>query len=435
MLYSAMLLTGANLFMRIVSTGFQVFLSARIGPEGIGMMQLVLSVSTMSLVAAMAGIRTTTMYLTAQEAGRGTPERIALILSGCIIYSALCSCVISFSIYKLSDYLAQRWIGIIDCASAIRMSAIFLPIHCLYGVMAGYFTGTKQIFTLVLVELFEQAISILTTVLLLQFWSDGDCVKCIQAVIMGGGMGAVSALVILCGLRLMTGKIRLDQIPVGKRIVRTAIPLAVADDLRTGISTLENMIVPRRLSLYPGSMTPLAAYGTVCGMVFPILTFPMAILYGLTELLIPELAQCWAADNHTRIKYLVKRSLKIAFLYGLGCACVLWIAADRLCLLLYDSPQAGQYLRLFSPLAVMLYCDLVIDAMIKGLGQQKISVMYNILTNILDVIFLYLLLPHFGIYGYFFSFTITHGINFLLSLQRLMKITFPYHSIASAKAR
>ena len=80
-------------------------------------------------------------------------------------------------------------------------------------------------------------------------------------------------------------------------------------------------------------------------------------------------------------------------------------------------------LKLYALLVPMLYCDTTVDAMIKGLGQQTVSVRYNIFTNILDVVFLYLLLPKYGMEGYFFSFFITHAINFYLSLRRLLKIT------------
>jgi len=71
----------------------------------------------------------------------------------------------------------------------------------------------------------------------------------------------------------------------------------------------------------------------------------------------------------------------------------------------------------------MLYCDLITDAVIKGLGQQKMSVRYNIVTSTLDVAFLFLLLPEYGMTGYFLSFFVTHLINFGLSLRRLLKIT------------
>ena len=41
--YSALMLTGVNLLLRVVSTSFQVFISARIGAAGVGLLQLVLT--------------------------------------------------------------------------------------------------------------------------------------------------------------------------------------------------------------------------------------------------------------------------------------------------------------------------------------------------------------------------------------------------------
>ena len=84
----------------------------------------------------------------------------------------------------------------------------------------------------------------------------------------------------------------------------------------------------------------------------------------------------------------------------------------------------------YALLVPMLYCDIVTDAMTKGLGQQKTCVRYNILTSAMDVVFLYLLLPEYGMEGYFLSFLVTHFLNFLLSLRRLLKISgvhFPFH--------
>ena len=208
-----------------------------------------------------------------------------------------------------------------------------------------------------------------------------------------------------------------------RRLLHTAVPLAIADDVKSGISNTENLMVPRRLALYPGEQNALATFGTVCGMVFPVLMFPAAILFALAELLIPELARCNAANSHLRIRYLAQKSLRLAMLYGCLCAGILYLIAKPLCMALYGSAAAGQCLQLYSLLIPMLYCDAVTDAMIKGLGQQTACVRYNIFTSAMDVALLFLLLPSYGMRGYFFSFLITHLINFLLSLRRLLKIT------------
>ena len=168
--------------------------------------------------------------------------------------------------------------------------------------------------------------------------------------------------------------------------------------------------------------SPLAAFGTVTGMVFPVLMFPACILFGLAELLIPELARCAAGGKQMRIRYLVHRSLKVAMLYGLLFGGLFYLLAIPLCRRIYGNDEAGIWLRAYGLLAPMLYCDAITDAMTKGLGQQKLCVRYNILTSALDVFFLFLLLPKYGMKGYFFSFLITHLLNFLLSLGALFRI-------------
>ena len=55
----------------------------------------------------------------------------------------------------------------------------------------------------------------------------------------------------------------------------------------------------------------MAAYGTVHGMVFPILMFPAAILYSLSDLLLPELARCRAEGDARRIRALSERCLHL----------------------------------------------------------------------------------------------------------------------------
>ena len=101
----------------------------------------------------------------------------------------------------------------------------------------------------------------------------------------------------------------------------------------------------------------------------------------------------------------------------------MYLTAEPLCRTLYGNMEAAGHLKRCALLNPMLYCDTITDAMTKGLGQQRICVRYNIITNILDIGFLYILLPKYGMDGYFFSFFVTHLLNFFLSLRRLLKIT------------
>ena len=420
--YSALLLTGVNLMLRFVSTSFQVYLSGKIGAAGIGLLQLVLSVGALAITAGMGGIRTATMYLCAEAVGQNKREHMKWVLSGCVRYSFILSLSAGGLLFLFAPQIAVRWVGDGTVTAAIRLLACFLPVNCLCGVMIGHYTGINRIGTLAAVEVAEQIFTMSATISLLNLWAGQDPAKACQAVILCGGLGACFTLVVLLLLQRNDTAKNSKRISFRKKLCETAIPLAIADNVKAGISTTENLMVPKRLALYSGDIMPLAAFGMICGMVFPVLMFPAALLFGLVELLIPELARCNAAGSTDRIRHLTERSLLLAMLYGCFCGGILFLSAESLCIKFYQTAEAGKYLRCFSVLAPMLYCDAIVDAMTKGLGQQKICVRYNILTSAMDVVLLFVLLPRYGMQGYFFSFLITHMINFLLSIRLLLKL-------------
>ena len=379
------------------------------------------------------------MYLTAEEMGRKRPWGLRGVLSGCGTYSILCSLGVGTVLYLFAPKIAESWIGNGAVAPALRLFSCFLPINCLCALMTGFFTRQNRIGTLAVVEVAEQLFSMTVTLVCLHFWAGSDAGRACRCVILGSAMGSCLTLLMLTALTVRQHIPKGKRTPMGRRVLQSAGPLALADTAKSGISTLEHMLVPKRLALAVAN--PLAVFGIVTGMVFPVLMFPACILFGLSELLIPEMARCHCAGEDKRIRYLLHKSLRAALLYGLLCGGWLFLSADRLCLRLYGNSQAGTLLRWFAPLAPMLYCDTITDAMTKGLGQQKVCVRYNIITNSMDVFFLYFLLPKYGMEGYFFSFFITHLVNFILSLRRLLIITgetipfsVPALSVAAALA-
>ena len=419
--YRAMLLTGVNLALRMAGTVFQVYLSRKIGAAGIGLLQLTLSVGSLAMIAGIGGIRTAAMYLTAEELGRRRPSGLRWVLSGCMVYSLVCSLSIGGGLYLLAPRIAEYWIGDPAVTDCLRLFSCFLPVSCLCALMTGFFTGQNRIGTLAIVEIGEQLLSMTVTLLCLHFWAGSDSGRACKAVIFGSAMGSCFTLLTLLGLHLMRRPPAGERIPVGSRVLRAAAPLALADTAKSGISTLEHLMVPKRLALAVAS--PLAVFGVITGMVFPVLMFPACILFGLSELLIPEMARCHCSGARKRIRYLLHRSLQMALLYGLLFGGLLYLLAEPLCLRLYKNTEAAAVLRLFAPLAPMLYCDAVTDAMTKGLGQQQWAMRFNIFTSLLDVAMLFFLLPVWGVNGYFISFFVSHAVNFFLSIRHLMRIT------------
>lgn len=417
MFYGALLLTGANLALRLAGMSFQVYLSGRLGAAGVGLLQLVLSVRALAFTLGSAGARTCALYLSAEALGRWRSVRPAL--RGCAGYCLLFSLPAAAGLWAFAPQIAAGWIGDAAGEAALRAFALFLPVGCLNGVMTGLFTAAGRLRTLVAVEFGEQGCAMAVTFALLSRWADGDPGRACLSVALGSSAASALSLGVLGLLRREGSPLDREDRPPWRRVARMGLPVGLADDLRAGLSTVENLIIPRRLALYAGTVNAMADYGVLHGMVFPVLMFPAAILASLADLLVAEFSRCARRRGQVRVRYLARQGLRVSWLFGVCAGGILFAAARPLGELLYHSRAAGACLRLYAPLVPILYLDIVVDAMCKGLGQQSANARYNLLTNLLDVALLWLLLPRFGMGGYYFSFAASHLANFALSLRRL----------------
>ena len=424
LIQGTLLLTAASLALRGSGMCFQIYLSNRLGAAGVGLLQLIASVGLFAMTVGTAGVRVASMYLAAEEYGARRPGGMRKALLCCLGYGLLASGVGGLALVRAAGWIAVKWIGDPRAASSLRILGWTMPLSCLWSVLSGYLTACSRLRQLVMVEFIDQAISIAATVVLLLGWAGSDLERACASIHLANAFATAVTLLPLLAAALRGWK---GKIPSGdsmwRRLLRLCLPLAVNDALRSGLSVTEQLIIPRGLKRYEGSGEgAMAAYGVIHGMVFPVLMFPAVLLYSLSDLLVPELARCRGALDQRRVRWLSDRCLRFSLLFAAAVSGLYWCVAEPLGELLYHNSLAGVYLRRFAPLILILYLDAIVDGMHKGLGQQVYCVRVNTLTNLLDVVFLWTLLPRFGVWGFFLTFTFTHALNFFLSIARLMTV-------------
>ena len=265
----------------------------------------------------------------------------------------------------------------------------------------------------------------LTMFLLLAFAGDSPTETC-SAVLLGSiftEAAACAALgVMIC--RDLRGHSPRAGLHMGQRMAKLCLPLAASDYLRSGLRTIEQFLIPWGLMRAGGSYeAAMAEYGMFGGMVFPVLMFPAAFLYALSDLLVPELARSRAEGNRMRVQHLTQKCLRMGLLFAGAVAGGLFALAPWLGQAIYGLDTPGRLLRILSPMVLSLYMDAIVDGMLKGLGEQVSCVRYNTITMAMDVLLLRALLPRFGLAAYLLSFAVTHLVNFALSLRRLLAVT------------
>ena len=132
-----------------------------------------------------------------------------------------------------------------------------------------------------------------------------DPARLCAAVVAGSyGASAFSCAVLL--LRLTRSLPRSSRRPP---VAGTALPLGANDALRSGLGAVEQFLIPCGLEQTGSRQQALAAYGTISGMVFPVLWFPAELLFALSELMVSETARLLARRDRARLLALVRKSL------------------------------------------------------------------------------------------------------------------------------
>jgi stage V sporulation protein B len=131
-----------------------------------------------------------------------------------------------------------------------------------------------------------------------------------------------------------------------------------------------------------------------------------------------------AASDTKRIERIIKKVFKAVLSFSICIAGIMMCFGEELGKNIYPSAEdAGKYIIMIAPLIPIMYIDTSVDSILKGLGEQMYCMVVNIIDSGLSVILVVILLPKFGITGYFISFLVTHIINFILSLRRLLIIS------------
>ena len=155
-LKNAALLAGAGLVLRLLGMAFRVFLAARLGPEGMGLYQLILSVYTVFVSLASAGVNVASTRLAAQSLARS--RGMAPTLRGLVTTSLLFGTAAMAAQTLLADPVARLLLHDSRAELGLRTLAPSLPFIAAAGALRGCFLAQRRVEPNVIAQLVEQAV-------------------------------------------------------------------------------------------------------------------------------------------------------------------------------------------------------------------------------------------------------------------------------------
>ena len=426
---NTIILLFSSILLQVINMFFNIYISNTIGEEAVGVFSLVMSVYTFGITLASAGINISATRVVSEELACKNEVGAKKAARRCIFFSLIFSVCASIIFFIFADFITIHCLHNRISKNVIYLICVALPFISMSSAINGYFTAVRRVYKNAFAKFFEEFVKIACTAIFLKsFMPDGIDYAC-YSLILADVISEITSFLHLYFLyirdkhgSLVESRYK-DLDSYNKRILRIAIPVALTSYLRSGLSTIKQLIIPSSLQKSGmNSSNSLIAYGIVNGMAMPIIMFPVSLITSFSGLLIPEFSRYYTQEKYKKIKSVSSFILICTFIFSLIVAILIFVFSDELSNLIYHKTEIAKYLRILSPLIIVMYLDIVIDSILKGLDAQVDVMVVNIFDCLISIAFIYFLVPILGFSGYIISIFISEIIDFSLSGYRLLKI-------------
>ncbi len=431
---NAVILTLCSLFLSALGMVFRVYQSNLIGAEGMGLLQLLLSVYYFATNIAVSGLNLAVTRLVSESSASDSGVSVRKILRKCFGFCLVCGVAAGSALFFGAPTIGEFWLGDARTIDSLRVLAIGLPFLSISCCVRGYFLAVRDSLKPSSGQILEQLASFAFIAVFFPFFAKGGLASACCAIALGMTIGEIFGnlyitLLFWLQTRRTLPKKKGTSVP-SRRIFSISLPIALGYYLRSALVSVENVLIPAGLKRSGSSYgESLASYGIVKGMVMPVLYFPQAFLTAFSMLLIPEVSEARAARHPAEIRSMASRVFQICLLFSCLVVGIFFFFGDELGMLLYHNAEAGRQMRMLCPLIPFMYLDSIVDAMLKGLDEQVYSLKVNLSDSCLRIVLIALFVPRFGISGYLFATFFSVLYNSSLSIGRLMKkscLRFPF---------
>ena len=382
-----------------------------------------------AITLASSGINLATTRVVSEELALGNRHKANLAAKKALAISFFCSLFVSLLLFLFSSVIVSTCFHNKVSVWAIYLMAICLPFISMSNVISGYFTALRKTYKSASGQVVEQISKMLICMCILSCFLPAKLDFICFALIIGDVLSEIISFAFIGILYYFEqrksysytrGSFSTNTRHITKRIFTILLPITFTSCIRSGLSTLKQIILP--ISLEKNGMDcslALSLHGKISGMAMPIVLFFSFIIQSFGSLLVPEFARYHAKKDKKRAREVSYLILSLTFIFSISLSILLYFTAPFLGNFIYSDFEVGKYIKLFSPLVVIMYLDTVVDYILKGLNAQ-VAVMYiNIVDLVCSLVILYFFAPVLGIWGYILSIYISEILNFVLSFLKL----------------
>ncbi len=435
------LLATINFIVRSLGFIYRILLSRRIGPQAIGLYQMVFPFLMVLITIPTAGIPIAVSKLVAKENSLQNRKGIYKLLTLSLLLGGAIALLLTIVTSLKIDYIITKILKNQDLYYPLLWSIPAIGLITFSSILRGYFYGLKDIKPAGSAQIIEQVTRIVFVIAYLYYKKPTHPVTAATIAIIGVSIGEFFGLVYLV-LRFNYKKLltKISFIPssdnkltgVLNDVLYISIPLTISRLISVFMQSVNSILIPQRLEVAGfTSVAAIETFGKISGMAMPLLYLPFTVTTALVLNIIPNISEELAVNNMKEVAYKSNLALKITLLIALPVTGVYVIFGSQIAQLVFHEKDIGKYLSLISYATLFLCMQHTLSGILHGMGKQVITTINYLLGMLVQLYCTYFLVPNpkYGINGFFIGFIVSSFLIFILNfitLSKHVKINLPF---------
>lgn len=401
----------AGFINRILGFINRIVIARIMGSEGVGLYMMAVPTLLLAITITQLGLPIAISKLVAEADAVGDSRKVKKVLVVSLATTGILSAIFTIGLVALAPVLAHTLLT--DQRTLYPLLAVspVIPIVAISGVLKGYFQGKQDMKPSSIAQVLEQIVRItliaFCTNSLMPYGVEFAAAGAMISTVIGEFISLAYLLFVF--KRNKKIKVRSHFLDVAKdsrdtfhELMRIALPTTGSRLVGSISMFFEPIIVTQSLAL-AGVTTALATkqYGILTGYVLPLMLLPSFITFALSTSLVPAISESVAKKQWKAVEYRFHQSMRIALLSGGWSVVILYIFAQPLMEIMYNTDTGTAFIKMLAPLFLFYYFQGPLQAILQALDLAKVAMINSIISSFIKfgVIFLFASNPSFGIKG------------------------------------
>ncbi len=425
-------LIGSGFVIQIAGTIYRIWLAREIGPEGLGIMQMVYPVYRLLSGVATLGLPLALTKWVSEYLALHEHVKINSIRNWAVRIILGCSLGIGIILFLFAPVLGKQVFTDTRVTEALLIIAFAIPFSALSAVYRGYFQGFSKMAPTATSEITEQIIEISTTFILITALATIMPISSFAAPVAGLTMGEVACLLTLLfflrkapktGSASPADEFSQDSFLPYRHIFRYAWPLLLNQIVLSVSMASEGIIIPR--FLISGGLSGAAStglFGQLAGMAEPVAYFPLIFLAPLGPVLSPQISAAFKTKSLGILKRKISLFYIAATLLSIVSFFIILSSAEILSGMLYNSNDPAMLIRILAIGLPFTALTILNVSILSAIGATDQILWISIWSVGLKTLLLVILTPFFGIQGSAWAINTTQIFQSLTSMAAIRKL-------------